>query len=139
MKVILEFIKNLFGGLSTKVIVYGVAFCVLAFAIKKAYVTTKNYHYANYVRPHVEVVRDSLKTAFKANDSLKVSYYKLQDSAVQDSVIARDLISKLQVQNKQLNDRIKVLKYDCRDVMVIKEKYGLFGGLKSSDTTIIVK
>jgi hypothetical protein len=139
MKLILTFIKTALGGGSTKIVIYGlflVAFIALLF---KAYNVTKEVHYKKYVLPHVMVVRDSLSIANYQIDSVSKKYWKLQDEAVQDSVINRDLIYKLQVTIKQSNDRVKALKGDCRDIILIREKYGVFGGLKSKDSTIIIK
>jgi hypothetical protein len=139
MKLILTFIKTALGGGSTKIVIYGlflIAFIALLF---KAYNVTKEVHYRQYVLPHVMVVRDSLSKANFEIDSVSQKYWKLQDEAVQDSVINRDIIEKLQVTIKQSNDRVKLLKKDCRDVILVREKYGIFGGLKSKDSTVIIK
>lgn len=139
MKLIWTFLKTAFGGGTTKLVIYGlflVAFIILIF---KAYNVTKEVHYRKYVLPHVSVVRDSLSTANHQIDSVSQKYWRLQDQAVQDSVINKDIVDKLQTTIKQTNDRVKLLKKDCRDIILVREKYGVFGGLKSKDSTVIIR
>lgn len=139
MKFIFTFIRTALGGGTTKLVIYGLFFIVFVMLVFKAYKVTKELHYRKYILPHVTVVRDSLSIANYQIDSISQNYWKLQDKVVQDSVINKDIIEKLQVTIKQSNDRVKVLKKDCRDVLVIREKYGIFGGLKSKDSTVIIK
>lgn len=139
MKFIWTFLKTAFGGGTTKLVIYGLFLVVFIILIFKAYNVTKEAHYRKYVLPHVNVVRDSLSTANYQIDSISQNYWQLQDKVVQDSVLNKDIVDKLQTTIKQTNDRVKLLKKDCRDVILIREKYGIFGGLKSKDSTIIVR
>lgn len=138
MKFIFTFIRTALGGGTTKLVIYGLFFVAFIMLVFKAYKVTKEVHYKQYVLPHVMVVRDSLSTANYQIDSISQNYWKLQDKAVQDSVINKDIIEKLQTTIKHSNDRVKVLKKDCRDVMQITNTKFL-GKILRSDTTIIIK
>lgn len=139
MKFIITFLKTAFGVGTTKLVIYGLFLVAFVMLIFKAYNVTKEVHYRKYVLPHVSVVRDSLSTANHQIDSVSQKYWRLQDQAVQDSVINKDIVDKLQATIKQTNDRVKLLKKDCRDIILVREKYGIFGGLKSKDSTIIIR
>lgn len=138
MKFIFTFIITALGGGTTKLVIYGLFLIVFVMLIFKAYKVTKEVHYRKYILPHVTVVRDSLSTANYQIDSISQNYWRLQDKAVQDSVINKDIIEKLQVTIKQSNDRVKVLKKDCKDVMLVTQTKFL-GKILRSDTTIIIK
>ncbi len=140
MKFIITFLKTAFGVGTTKLVIYGlflVAFIILIF---KAYNTTKDLHYRNYVLPHVSIVRDSLSTANYQIDSVSQKYWRLQDQAVQDSVINKDISDEQQKLIREQNNRIKQLKTgDCQDLKVINNHYNVWGKLKSKDSTIIIR
>lgn len=139
MKLIWTFLKTAFGGGTTKLVIYGLFLVAFVMLIFKAYNVTKEVHYRKYVLPHVSVVRDSLSTANHQIDSISQRYWRLQDEAVQDSVINKDISDKQQKLIRDLNNRVKLLKVDCQDLKVINNHYNVWGKLNRKDSTIIIR
>lgn len=132
MKAIIVFIKSLFGGIVTKVLIYALLFVIALALGLKACNKTKEWHYAKFTYPHVKVVRDSLNVAYSKLDSARVRYFNIASEKSQDSLINKDLEASRQQVIKAQESRIKVLKKDCRDVIQITKR--IFG---KSDTLII--
>lgn len=138
MKPIIVFIKSLFGGIVTKVLIYALLFVIALALGLKACNKTKEWHYAKFTYPHVKIVRDSLDVAYSKLDSTRVRYFNIASEKSQDSLINKDLESQRQQLIARYRNQVKILSsgedLNIRQITIDK---GLFR--KPKIDTLIIK